>query len=157
MADQSPILSYWRNLQSKPGGRWLFSRAVCLRAPYFGSISPTVYRLEPGACDAGLSKRRRLHNHIGTVHAIAVCNLAELAMGLMAEATVRPDWRWIPKGMTVAYQAKAETDLIARARPAEGAALGDGVDYDVNISVVDTHDVEVVSATITLWITQAKR
>lgn len=157
MADQASILSYWRHLQSKPGGRWLFSRAVCLRAPYFATISPTVQRLEPGACDAGLTKRRRLHNHIGTVHAIAICNLAELATGLMAEATVRPDWRWIPKGMTVAYQAKAETDLVAHARPAEGAVLDDGVDYDVNISVVDTRDAEVMSATITLWITRPKR
>lgn len=157
MADRSSVLSYWQHLKTKPGGRWLFSHAVCLRAPYFGSISPTIQRLVPGACDASLAKRRRLHNHIGTVHAIAVCNLAELAMGLMAEATVRPAWRWIPKGMTVAYQAKAETDLVARARPAKGAVLDDGVDYDVNVSVVDTRDVEVMSAIITLWITRAPR
>lgn len=154
MADSSSILSYWRRLSTRTGGRWLFSRAVCLRAPYFATISPRVERLEPGYCEAGLSKRRRLHNHIGTVHAIAMCNLAELAAGLMAEATVRPAWRWIPKGMTVAYQSKAGTDLMARARPAEGATLADGTDYDVAVSIVDTREVEVMHATITLWITR---
>ena len=157
MAAQSPILSYWQRLQSKPGGRWIFTRAVCLRAPYFSTIAPTVQRLEPGYCEAGLTKRRRLHNHIGTVHAIAMCNLAELAAGLMAEATVKPAWRWIPKGMTVAYLAKAESDLIARARPAASAALDDGVSYDVQVSIVDTGNIEVMHATITLWITRAVR
>ncbi|KEZ77018.1 hotdog fold domain-containing protein [Salinisphaera hydrothermalis] len=155
MTDRSPILSHWRRLQSKPGGRWLFARAVCLRAPYFATIKPSVNRLEPGFCETGLTKRRRLHNHIGTVHAIAMCNLAELAAGLMAEATVRPAWRWIPKSMTVAYRAKAETDLVARARPAETARLDDGVNYDVEVSIIDTRDTEVMHATITLWITRA--
>ncbi len=155
MADRPPILSYWRRLQSRRGGRWLFARAVCLRAPYFATIRPSVHRLEPGFCETGLSKRRRLRNHIGTVHAIAMCNLAELAAGLMAEATMKPAWCWIPKGMTVAYRTKAETDLIARARGAETARLGDGVDYDVEVSIIDTRDVEVMHATITLWITRA--
>lgn len=155
MADRSPILAYWRRLQAKPGGRWLFARAVCLRAPYFSTIAPRVQRLEPGICDTSLTKRRRLHNHIGTVHAIAMCNLAELAAGLMAEATVKPDWRWIPKGMRVAYLAKAGSDLTARAQPAATATLDDGVNYDVEVSVFDTQDVEVMHATITLWITRA--
>lgn len=157
MAERSPILSYWRHLRSKPGGRWIFARAVCLRAPYFSTIAPRVQRLEPGYCEAGLGKRRRVYNHIGTVHAIAMCNLAELAAGLMAEATVKPAWRWIPKGMTVTYQAKATTDLTARASPAETAALDDGVNYDVQVSITDTRDVEVMHATITLWITRATR
>jgi len=52
-------------------------------------------------------------NHIGTVHAIAMCNMAELAGGTMTEVTVPATHRWIPKGMTVEYLKKAETDLIA--------------------------------------------
>ena len=58
-----------------------------------------------------LPKRRAVHNHLGTVHAIAVCNGLEAAMGALAEATIPADKRWIPKGMTVAYTAKATSDV----------------------------------------------
>ena len=52
-----------------------------------------------------------MNNHIGTVHAIALCNGLEAAMGALAEATIPEDKRWIPKGMEVAYTAKATSDI----------------------------------------------
>ena len=33
-------------------------------------------------------------------------------MGALAEATIPADKRWIPKGMTVAYTAKATSDIL---------------------------------------------
>ena len=42
-----------------------------------------------------------------------MCNMAELAAGIMSEATVPASHRWIPKGMTVEYLKKAGTDLRA--------------------------------------------
>jgi hypothetical protein len=44
-----------------------------------------------------------VYNHLHTVHAIASCNAAEIAMGMMMEATVPTSHRWIPKAMTVRY------------------------------------------------------
>jgi len=69
-------------------GRWLFSRIVCWRAPYFASIALRVDALAPGRCVVRVRDRRRVHNHLGTVHAIALCNAAELAAGLATDATV---------------------------------------------------------------------
>jgi hypothetical protein len=66
-----------------------------------------------------------VHNHIGTFHAIAACNLAEIAMGMLAEATVPASHRWLPKGMTVEYVAKAETGLRAVAELPEIPDFGD--------------------------------
>ena len=64
-----------------------------------------------------MPNRKAVHNHIGTVHAIAMCNLAELVGGVMTDATIdHKSHRWIPKGMTVQYLAKAETDLEAVAQ-----------------------------------------
>ena len=61
-----------------------------------------------------------MQNHIKTVHVIAICNGLEAAMGALAEASIPPDKRWIPKGMEVSYTAKAVSDItcIAETDPA---------------------------------------
>ena len=87
----------WNRLKLNAVGRWLFSRAVCLKAPYFATIRPLIDRLEPGYCELRFSKRRSVTNHIGTIHAIAMCNAAELAAGLATEVTTPQGFRWIPK------------------------------------------------------------
>ena len=55
--------------------------------------------------------QKKVHNHIGTVHAIAMCNAAELAGGMATDVSIPSGARWIPQGMTVEYLAKAKTDL----------------------------------------------
>ncbi len=53
-----------------------------------------------------------VHNHIGTVHAIAVAN-GLMAMGALAGVTIPADLRWIPKGMELHYLAKSDSSLTA--------------------------------------------
>lgn len=79
--------------------------------------------LEPGRCEIEISDRRRVHNHIGTVHAIAWCNLAELGAGMMAEVTVPRSMRWISKGMSVDYPAKARGRMHALADPEDRSVI----------------------------------
>src|SRR5688500_7381844 len=95
------VLQLYDRMSRWPAGRWLFSRAVCFKAPYFASTAPRIEALAPQRCEATLRHRRRVTNHLGTVHAIALCNLAELSAGLMTDASLPPSMRWIPKGMTV--------------------------------------------------------
>lgn len=78
----SAALDLFQRFGASAPGRWLVSRLVCLRAPYFASIAPRIERLEPGLCIVRIRDRRAVRNHIGTVHAIALCNMAELAGGL---------------------------------------------------------------------------
>lgn len=150
-------LNLWNRLSRHAFGRWLFSRAVALKAPYFRTIKPRIDVLAPGRCEARMKKRWAVHNHIGTVHAIAVCNLAELTAGVLSEATVPPTHRWIPKGMNVEYLKKAGTDLrgvaVVEPLPMFGA---DSFDMKVNVSVTDTAGLEVVKAVISMWITPKK-
>jgi len=91
------------------------------------------------------------------VHAIASCNAAEVAMGMLMEATVPSSHRWIPKAMNVAYLAKATTSLRATARlePPDFAAITDGAEVVVPVSVTDRSGAEVVHADITTWVTPA--
>ena len=154
----SSVLSMYRRMSRWPAGRWLFSRAVCLRAPYFSTIAPRFVALEPGRCEVSIPDRRRVHNHIGTVHAIALCNLAELSAGVMTEASLPSSMRWIPKGMTVEYRRKARGTMHAVATPdiavVEAAA---GYDLPVTVVVRDPRGDEVFRARIAMWISPKSR
>ena len=99
-----------------------------------------------------IRKRRAVLNHIGTVHAIAMCNMAELAGGTMTEVTVPSTHRWIPKGMTVAYLKKATTDLVAVATPESQADFSAPGEYKVAVAVRDAQEVTVFQASITMWV-----
>jgi acyl-coenzyme A thioesterase PaaI-like protein len=118
-------LRLFESLGRTAAGRWTFSRLVCFKAPYFATIAPLIEELAPGRCVVRIRDRRRVRNHIGTVHAIALCNAAELAAGLATDAALASTQRWIPKQMTVRYLRKASGTLVATASvtvPLPGAA-----------------------------------
>lgn len=115
--------------------------------------------MRPGRCEVAAPKWWGVHNHLGTFHAIAACNLAEIAMGMLAEATVPATHRWIPKGMSVSYLAKAETSLTAVAELSELPEFtegGDGSEVLVPVAVRDRSGRTVVTADITVWVTPRK-
>jgi acyl-coenzyme A thioesterase PaaI-like protein len=151
----SRLLSTWRRLSRTATGRWLFSRLVCWKAPYFRTIRPQFELLEPGRCELTIGKRRAVLNHIGTVHAIAICNMAELAAGSATDVTIPVSHRWIPKGMTVEYQRKATTGLRAIAS-LKIDDLGAGTEVPVTVSVTDQNGEQVVAAVIRMWITRRR-
>ncbi len=151
-------LDLWNKVSALPAGKWTFTRMLCVKAPYFSSISPLFEELKPNACKISIKKKRSVLNHIGTVHAIAMCNMAELAGGTMTEVTVPTTHRWIPKGMTVEYLKKAETDLIAIATSVDEHYDWDKAgEYLVNVDVLDQHNEKVFHATITMWISKKKK
>ena len=96
-------------------GRRAFSVAAASKAPYFLSISPTVLEIRPNFAQVRVPKWWGVQNHLGTVHVIAVVNGLEMAMGMLAEATIPPHLRWIPKGMNVEYTGMANSKLTATA------------------------------------------
>lgn len=155
----SPTTTYqmWKQLAGRPGGSRLFSAAAMARVPYFASVLPHVVRMEPGFAEVTMPKWFFVHNHLSTVHAIASCNAAEMAMGMLMEATVPGSHRWIPKAINVRYLAKAATSLraIARIDPPDFGTVIDGVALVVPVSVVDRFGAEVVQADITTWVTPA--
>ena len=145
-------LRMFRKIGGSGPGRWLFSRIICWKAPYFGSISPRFEVLEPGRCVVRLRQRRAIQNHIGTVHAIALCNAAELAGGMATEVTLPTSMRWIPKGMSVRYLKKALGTLRATARVSEVSDRSGGQDLHALVEVRDQADEIVFDADITMWV-----
>jgi len=153
MPAQSQLLGLYHRMTRWPFGHWLFSRAFCFKAPYFGSISPRVVALEANRCEATIEDRRKVRNHIGTVHAIALCNLAELCMGAMAEASIPAGMRWIPKSMSVQYLKKARGRMRGVATPTIPFAVSAaGYELPVQVDVFDPAGERVFCAEIRLWI-----
>lgn len=126
-----------------------FSNMACQMAPYFGTINPEISVLAPGRSEVKVPFRKEITNHLASVHAIALCNAAELAGGMMTEVSIPGGARWIPKGMTVEYLAKAKTSIHA---------IADGSDIDwqtsgdkiVPVEIFDEGGVKVFTARITM-------
>jgi acyl-coenzyme A thioesterase PaaI-like protein len=154
MSSLNPVLSLWHKLSAYPGGRFLFSKFVQYKAPYFKTVNAMVEELKPNYARLKIKKRRTVENHIGTVHVIAICNLLEMAMGACAEASIPKHLRWIPKGMSVDYTAKAGSDItgIAQIDPEQWRPG----DLDVVITALDDKGVVVLKGVIKLWISEKK-
>lgn len=153
---QASLLFTWQRMSKWVGGKWMFSQLVCLKAPYFGSIRPRFVELRPGYCEVRIKKRWAVLNHIGTVHAIAMCNMAEIAGGIMTDVTIPTTHRWIPKGMNVEYLKKAETDLRAVAELTPIPTFEKAAELPVTINILDTKDQVVCRAVITMWVSPKK-
>lgn len=150
MAKKNYVLSLYHKLTKLPFGDKLFSLIVSNKAPYFKTIKPLITQIVPGECHCLIKKRRKVENHIGTVHVIAIANGLEMAMGFMAEASIPKHLRWIPKGMDLQYTAKAGTDIRCVAT-LEDNAWQEG-DLPVKVTAYDTNDVIVVEGHIHLWV-----
>jgi len=162
----SQLYTLWKNTAQLPVvgsvvGKRVFSFAFAKKAPYFASIHPRVVQLCPDYAEVLVPNRRSNHNHIGTVHAIALCNGLEMAMGALAEATIPADRRWIPKGMEVDYTAKATSDItcIAETEPSQWTAdlSAGGYDLPVRVKGIRTDGTVVIEGVINLWISAKKK
>lgn len=147
------VLQLYRKCETLPLGKWLFSQLVCWKAPYFASISPRILRLEPGRGEARIAHRRGVTNHLGTVHAIAMCNLAEFIGGLATDVSIPASMRWIPRGMTVEYLKKAQGTLHAVAtfdQPPHAADAGYAL--PARVQITDPGGETVFRAIIDMWV-----
>ncbi len=103
----------WNRLSPLPGGKWLFSKLIGFVIPYTGSVQPRVVSLQPGHAVVNLHDRRRVRNHLKSIHAIALANLAEFTTGLATLSGMPPATRAILTGLEVEYHKKARGTLRA--------------------------------------------
>ena len=152
MSESNYLIDLYAKFSRWPLGQVLFSRLFARKAPYFATIGPRVTQLRPNFCEVRFAKRRKVENHIGTVHVIAICNALEMAMGGLAEATIPKHLRWIPRGMQVDYTAKADSDIrvTAETRP-EDWQPGD---LPVKVTAYRADDTVVVKGTIMLYVSE---
>ncbi|MDC2890522.1 hotdog fold domain-containing protein [Psychrosphaera algicola] len=146
------VLSLYNKMGKLPFGKKLFSLFASNKAPYFKTVSPLITKVVPSECHCLIKKRRKVENHIGTVHVIAIANGLEMAMGFMAEASIPTHLRWIPKGMDLQYTAKAGSDIRCVALLENNQwQVGD---LPVEVTAYDENDVVVVKGIIHLWVSE---
>jgi acyl-coenzyme A thioesterase PaaI-like protein len=109
------LVKWWNKLQTFPAGDRLFSFALGRIAPYSGSISARVEALSPGHAIVSIKDRRKIRNHLKSIHAIALVNLGEIATGLAVLSTVPDTMRGIVLGLEAEYIKKARGKLTATA------------------------------------------
>lgn len=108
------IRTLWDRLSPLPGGNQLFSRLLGRRIPYTGSIHPQVLQLAPGFATIQMKDQRSLRNHLDSVHAIALTNLAELTGNAALAYSLPDDARFIVTELTMRYLKKARGTITAR-------------------------------------------
>jgi acyl-coenzyme A thioesterase PaaI-like protein len=138
-ADGSPgarVLAMWRRFSPLPFGRDLFMLAFGHAVPYSGALGARVETLEPGHAIVSLRDRRRVRNHLRSVHAIALANLGELCSGLAMSTALPPGVRSIVTGLSIEYSKKARGRLTAESLVAAPEVTGD-VEHDVRATIRD--------------------
>jgi acyl-coenzyme A thioesterase PaaI-like protein len=98
-----------------------------------------------------MPQRRAVENHIGSIHALAMGNLCELAAGLVTEVSIPATMRWIPRGMTIEYLRRAQGRIAATARLEKSEWHG-AENVGVPVSVTNAAGEELVRAVITMYV-----
>lgn len=141
------LLSLWRNLSPIPGGPWLFAMIFSRMVPYSGSVGPRIRVLEPGYAQVEIPDRRSNRQHLGSVHAIALMNVAEQASGLAMLAGLPDGIRGIVTKISMEYLKKARGTITAVSK-VEVPTVTTDTDFDVVADCLDPAGEVVARATV---------
>jgi acyl-coenzyme A thioesterase PaaI-like protein len=143
------LRSMWERQRRIPGGKGLFSTLLAWTVPYSGSIGATVVELRPGFAKVEMRDRRRVRNHLRSIHAIALVNLAELSTGLALNVGLPDDARGILKSLRIDYLKKARGKITAECA-CEPPATSDEAEFEIVGELTDSAG-DVVARAAAVW------
>lgn len=109
------LMQRWNQLSQSAIGRSLFNAFLRIYIPYTGTVSPQVLEIKTGTSRVQLRDRRRVRNHLNSIHAVALMNVGELSTGLAITAKYPGKIRIILVGFEIEYLKKARGTVVAEA------------------------------------------
>lgn len=146
----APVARAWRRLHALPGGTWLFSRLLGRMVPYTGTIGAHVRELRPGHAKLTLRDRRKVRNHLNSIHAVALTNLGEATSGLAMIQALPPGVRSIVTDLRTEYLKKARGTLTAIGTATPPDVVTTETECQVTAEVFDQAG-DLVSRTTVTW------
>ncbi len=154
--EANTVMRWWSRCDNLPAGRFLFSLALGLYIPYTRSIGARVAELRPGYARIELADRRRVRNHLNSIHAIALTNLGELTTGLAVFSSTRAEMRGILTAIRTEYSKKARGRLVAVAEYDLPEGIADDTPCEVEALIRDAAGDTVASVQAT-WLIGYRR
>ena len=102
---------------------------------------------ERGQARVRLVQRRAIENHLGSIHAIALANLAELTGNLALAYAMPDDARFIVTSLAIDYvkKARGSIEAICKCTPPDSSERRE---YPLEVHISDAHGALVASAHI---------
>ena len=141
------IRSLWDRLHGLPGGKAVFSRLIGQFVPYTGTIAAHIEELQPGYARVTMRDRRRVRNHLQSVHAVALANLAEVTGNIAMAYSLPDDARFIVAKIEIEYLAKARGTITGESH-CPIPPNSERVTYQVPVIMRNEHGEEVARATL---------
>jgi len=148
---ENPTLARWNRYKGSVLGRWIASRMVGFAAPYTGTIGARIEHLERGAIELSMRDRRRVRNHLDSIHAAALLNLTELTGGLLATVSIPADARMIITRVELDFVKKARGTVRSSAR-CTPLTTSQRQDLAIEVSIHDEDGDQVATGRVTTLI-----
>lgn len=140
---------------------WALSKVMGRVIPFAGTAGTRVEKLTPQECIIIMRNRKKVQNHIGSVHAAAMGLLAESATGFMTGMSVPDDRIIVIRNMELEYLRRASGDMKAVARFTDEQLAfvreTEKGDIEVPVTITDESGAETVRARMVWAWTPKKR